>query len=32
MVWDIPKNDPVEADKLIFKTVHEALSEIENNE
>ncbi len=29
MAWDIPENDPVEADKLIFKAVHEALDEIE---
>lgn len=29
MAWDIPENDPVEADKLIFKAVHVALDEIE---
>ena len=31
MAWDVPENDPVEADKLIFKAVHEALAEIEIN-
>lgn len=31
MAWDIPENNGVEADKLIFKAVHEALDEIENN-
>ena len=30
MAWDIPENDPVEADRLIFKAVHAALNEIEN--
>jgi len=30
MAWDIPENDPVEADRLIFKAVHSALSKIEN--
>jgi len=30
MAWDIPENDPVEADKLIFKAVHAALDEIEH--
>jgi len=29
MAWDIPDNDPVEADRLIFRAVHEALDEIE---
>ena len=29
MAWDVPENDPVEADKLIFKAVHEALEELE---
>lgn len=29
MAWDIPENNPVEADRLIFKAVHEALDEIE---
>jgi len=31
MAWDIPENDPVEADRLIFKAVHEALAEVESN-
>ncbi len=30
MAWDIPENDSTEADRLIFKAVHEALSDIEN--
>lgn len=30
MAWDVPENDPIEADKLIFNAVHSALSEIEN--
>ncbi len=29
MAWDVPENNPVEADKLIFKAVHEALEELE---
>jgi len=29
MAWDVPENDPVEADKLIFKAVHEVLEELE---
>jgi len=29
MAWDIPENDPVEADRLIFSAVHAALNEIE---
>lgn len=29
MAWDIPENDPVEADKLIFAAIHEALDKIE---
>jgi predicted nuclease of restriction endonuclease-like RecB superfamily len=29
MAWDIPENDPVEADKLIFKAIHNALEELE---
>ena len=29
MAWDIPENDPVEADRLIFKAIHEALNKIE---
>ncbi len=30
MAWDIPENDPVEADRLIFKAVRAALNELEN--
>ncbi len=30
MAWDVPENDPIEADRLIFKAVHAALSKIEN--
>jgi len=30
MAWDVPENDPVEADRLIFKAIHESLSKIEN--
>ena len=30
MAWDVPENDPVEADRLIFKAVHAALNELEN--
>ena len=29
MAWDVPENDPIEADKLIFKAVRGALNEIE---
>ncbi len=29
MAWDIPENDPVEADRLIFSAVHAALDEVE---
>ena len=32
MAWDIPENDPVEADKLIFIAVQTALEEIEVEE
>ena len=32
MAWDVPENDPLEADKLIFKAVHEALNEIEQEQ
>ena len=31
MAWDIPENDPTEADRLIFKAVHAALAEIEKD-
>ncbi len=30
MAWDIPENDPDEANRLIFKAVHAALDKIEN--
>lgn len=29
MVRDVPDNDPIEADRLIFKAMHTALLEIE---
>lgn len=29
MAWDVPENNPIEADKLIFKAIHTALAEIE---
>jgi len=32
MAWDVSENNPVGADKLIFKAVHEALNEIETNQ
>ena len=32
MAWDIPENDPVEADKLIFTAVQTALEEIKVEE
>jgi hypothetical protein len=28
MAWDVPENDPVEADKLIFKAVYSALEDL----
>lgn len=30
MAWDVPENDPVEADRLIFSAVRSAIDEIEN--
>lgn len=30
MAWDIPENDPDEADRLIFKAVHAVLNELEH--
>ncbi len=30
MAWDVPDNNPIEADRLIFNAVHSALSKIEN--
>ncbi|GAA0405379.1 hypothetical protein GCM10009133_12510 [Cocleimonas flava] len=32
MAWDVPENDPVEADRLIFKAIHTGLAEIEKAE
>ena len=29
MAWDVPENDPIEADRLIFKAIHTSLVEIE---
>ncbi len=29
MAWDVPENDPVEADRLIFQAINAALAEIE---
>lgn len=29
MAWDVPENNPVEADRLIFEAIHAALAEIE---
>ena len=29
MAWDVPENDPVEDDRLIFKAIRESLSKIE---
>ncbi|SIS82795.1 hypothetical protein [Neptunomonas antarctica] len=29
MDWDVPENDTVEADRLIFQAIHTALAEIE---
>ena len=31
MAWDIPDNDPQEADKLIFEAVKVAIKECERN-
>ena len=31
MAWDVPENDPVEADRLIFQAIHTALAEIEKD-
>jgi len=30
MAWDVPENDPDEADRLIFNALHAALNELEN--
>ncbi len=32
MAWDVPENDPVEADRLIFQAIHTALAEIEQSQ
>lgn len=32
MAWDVPENNPIEADKLIFRAIHTALSEIEKTQ
>ncbi len=29
MAWDVPENDTVEADRLIFQAIHTALVEVE---
>jgi hypothetical protein len=29
MAWDVPENDPVEADRLIFQAINTALEAIE---
>jgi len=29
MAWDVPENDPVEADRLIFNAVRSAIDEVE---
>jgi hypothetical protein len=31
MAWDVPDNDTVEADRLIFQAIHSALAEIEKS-
>ncbi|GAC27291.1 hypothetical protein [Brumicola pallidula] len=31
MSWDVPENDPVEADRLIFQAIHAALAEIDKD-
>lgn len=32
MAWDVPDNDPAEADRLILQVLREALREIEQGE
>ncbi len=32
MAWDVPENDPVEADRLIFEAIQSGLAEIEKAE
>jgi hypothetical protein len=31
MSWDVPENDPVEADRLIFQAIRAALAEIDKD-
>ncbi|MGI2112107.1 hypothetical protein ACRN9G_00695 [Shewanella frigidimarina] len=31
MAWDVPDNDAVEADRLIFQAIHAAVDEIETS-
>ncbi|ABI71632.1 hypothetical protein ACRN9Z_05435 [Shewanella frigidimarina] len=31
MAWDVPDNDTVEADRLIFQAIHAAVVEIETS-
>ncbi|MGI2111621.1 hypothetical protein ACRN9C_19900 [Shewanella frigidimarina] len=31
MAWDVPDNDTVEADRLIFQAIHAAVVEIESS-
>jgi hypothetical protein len=31
MAWDVPDNDTVEADRLIFQAIHSAVAEIEKS-
>jgi hypothetical protein len=31
MAWDVPDNDTVEADRLIFQAIYSALAEIEKS-
>ncbi|WP_137220930.1 hypothetical protein [Shewanella sp. MEBiC00475] len=32
MAWDVPENDTVEADRLIFKAIHSAIAGIEKSQ
>jgi len=31
MAWDVPDNDTVEADRLIFQAIHSAVADIEKS-
>jgi hypothetical protein len=31
MAWDVPDNDTVEADRLIFQAIHAAVADIEKS-